>query len=185
MFNVKGFRTCTFQGLGTKKQEYLNMLAEVMKKKNLQKVEEPSGVIALVLEGRGLIFESPSRVEVGIRAVSIKENLRVGFAVQPNVTRKKAVLWLIVSILVASFFVFLSAYIIGHGMLPLTEAHGWAILIPFLTFFAAFSCMFLPYVLKTEITWPPKIRKLLVETAESIGGKQITPFRKTTVELEY
>ena len=184
LFTRKIWSTCSFRGLVTEKQVYLDLLTEKMAEKKFQQVKkEPHGVFKDLLEGRDLLFESPDRTEVSVRAVPSKNGLKVGFVVELHVTRKKAWFWLIGSLILGFFVFLLSAYIIGHGTLPLTNVPWWMVLILTMIFllplFGTLSCLRIP-----EIKLSRSMKKMLAETAESMSGKQISPFKKTTVDLE-
>jgi len=178
--------TCTFQGLGAKKQAYLDSLTEGMAKKGFQRVNEVKLATAwefLLYKRSDLIVKSSDVKLAGVQTLPKDGNLRVGFMESPF-TRKKVWLTLVFSILIAFFFCVLSMYVIGHGVLPWTNVPDWMILIPTITFFIVLIGALALFWVKPARNWRQQVKQLLVETAESMGGKQISPFKKTTVELE-
>jgi len=82
VFEGKFWMTCTFLGLGPKKQAYLDSLTEVMAKKGFQRVKEIKLATAwesLLYKRSDLIVKSPDGKLAGVQTVPKDENLRVGF----------------------------------------------------------------------------------------------------------
>lgn len=82
MLESKAWRTCTFEKLEPKRQDYLDRLTQEMANENFAVSSRGSRIWmeAVGLAGSDLLFEGPDKISVvGIRAVSVNGNLRVGF----------------------------------------------------------------------------------------------------------
>lgn len=187
VFTGKFWKTCTFEGLGPKKQAYLDSLTEVMAKKGFQRVKEIKLATAwesFLYKRSDLIFKSPDGKLAGVQTVPKNEDLRVGF-MESLFTRKKVWLTLVSSIFIAFFFCVLSIFIIGQGTIPLPPTTPRVmVFIPAIIFLIVLIGALVLFWVKPARDWRQQIKQLLVEAAGSMGGKQITPFKKTTVELE-
>jgi len=89
--NTPYWRTCRFQNIGTKKQEYLDLLAKEMTKKDFQQAEEnrlSTRSMAPFLEESSPNFGTPDgKFDIAIYAVPSNGDLNVGFML---FARKKA-----------------------------------------------------------------------------------------------
>jgi len=127
----RAYRACTFQGLGTKRQNYLDLVAGEMVKQGFKRAEEWRERNP-VFDGSDLIFKSPDeKFLAGIRAVSTENgNLRVGstLAGMPG----KAAKIFVFSIEFAFILGVLSAYIgrqIFGPITKLTVQNLWMLLV--------------------------------------------------------
>jgi len=183
----KVWRTCTFQGLGSKRQEYLDLLSDGIVRWGFQRLgkDKDGGLLDEWTKGRDLLLGSPEGYRISLRAISVNGNLRVGFV--HDVIQEKG--WRIrggsiASIVLAGLITLFSVYLIRY-FFPYEgpPSLGLALLIiPFSILI--WFILFYMFVGRNEITWRRRLKRLLVETAESMGGKQVSPFKKTTVELE-
>ncbi len=180
--------TCTFQGLGPKKQAYLDLLNERMAKKGFQRVEKigvKTNVTPIINKSSNLMFKSPDGlIWIGIRSLSTDEDLKVGYT-NTYYNPKRTTLILASSMLLGLFFCYLSIFIIGHGTIPLSPNTPTRILlIPVLILLSVAIGTFYIIFTRPFSNWIRQLKTTLIETAESMGSKQITPFKYTTTELE-
>jgi hypothetical protein len=193
ILKFKNWRTCTFQGLGAKRQAYLDLLNEGMAKRGFQRVEEikrRTAWCSLINRSSDLIFYSHKRKSwVGIKSLSKHGNLRVGFADWYYNPIRDALITVFCILLGAlgTFFsaYILTAYVTGHPSYYIGGLPDWMIPIPIILFFVVFIGAFLLFFGRPYEAWREQVKAALTEIAESLGGKQITPFKKTTVKLEY
>lgn len=181
------WKICTFQGLGTKRQEYLNLVAERMVKKDFKRVGEiklETWGQYLYIKDSDLTFESPEgEYQTGIRAVSIGENLRVGFNHKGTLKiLKKAVLMFAFSLIFALFVSFLFVNIVEYAFPSIDVTQLGVLWI--IVFFPVMFGLWISIVGKKKRVLDRQIKKFLVDTAEYMGSKQITPFKRITVKYE-
>ncbi len=170
-FKTSDWNICTFQGLGSKRQDYLNRVTEEMEKRDFQLTDKSP---AINIKGSDLIFKHPKGPFFCIRAVSIGENLRVGFKSTEEMGRE-----IFPAMFLAALPTFLSIYIIGGGVVPWTNVPKWMASIPLIIFFTFFIGTFgLMYRLSLLRKFRQEIKPLLVGIGKSSGSKQVTPFRK-------
>lgn len=179
------WKICTFQGIGTKRQEYLNLVAERMVTNGFKRVEEIKlGIWGqyLYVKGSDFTFESPEgEYQTGIRAVSIDENLRVGFN-HTGTSRiaKKAFLWLVCCLFIALVVSLLSCNIVKYAF-PSIDAFQLTMLWTIIFFPVMFGPIFF-IAGKKKRSLDRQIKQFLVDTAEYMGSKQITPFKRILVK---
>jgi len=160
-----------------------------MAKEGFQRAKEIKSTMAtpsLISEASDLIYKSPDgRVWIGIQALSKDEDLRVGFTYSDS-SAKQSFFSLAVSMILGLFSCFLSILLIGHGELPLatTIPIEIRVLVPTLIFFLVFIGGLILLFGKPQMTWRKRVKAILVKTAELMGSKQITPFKRTAVKLE-
>ena len=179
---------CMFQDIGNKRQDYLNAVADEMIKKEYKQLKEIKPSLwgeERLLKGSNLIFEDPDGTYVGIRTVSVGDDLRVGFNVAGKpTTRAGAKAWggLLLSMMIGFIAVVLSFHIIGNGKLPLTNVPVTMLLLTTLAIFIpVFSISFVILLKKFGLTkLEPK--ELLLQIGESMGSKQIAPFKRILVK---
>lgn len=185
----RAYRTCTFQGLGNKRQAYLDSVAERMAEQGFKRAEEWRERNP-VFDGSNSIFKSSDeKFLVAIRAISTEDgNLRAGFSLA-GVPGKAAKIF-VFSIGFAFILGALSAYILRQMFGPIkgTVQDLWMLILVMIILFTAFGFPVLAYMTPSKMRYNRKVRQILVETAESMGSKQITPFssylKSTTVDLE-
>jgi len=170
------YTTCTFEGLGNKREAYLGRLAEAVVKNNIKVIEKInfSWVEGIVIGGADLLFEPPSKlVATGVRAVPVNGDLRVGYSTPP---RGKGY-W--ISFFMFTFLAFLAMYVLGWG-------RGWGKFgdLIAISIFLAIMLSPIAFIVVYRKVYNRKIKHLLIQTAESMGGKQTTAFQKTTGKLE-
>jgi len=206
---AKIYHTCTFEGLGSKKTEFLNRFVEALEGKGLKKIP-PIEPFELAVGGKDVFSlsiwneigrremvgtdvllgsdERGTHTRAGLRAESQGDNLRFGYLYgtwhdprSPAAT--KFFLELIVGmVLLIVWMVFCGLFLLGK---PFGQAHGITVFI--FVMVVLFLLPFLPvlFVFHRRETRPRKeMDQLVLEIANSMGGKQITPFKKTTVRLE-
>lgn len=178
-----------FQGLGSKKQDLLDWVIEDATKIGFQRIDEIKGRFwgeERYFRGSDLIFESPEGGHVGVRAVAVGNDLRVGFNSIGRVTikeRGKAWAGLLFSILVGFCLCVLSIYIIGHGEIPWVTVPRWMMFIPVALLFLGFSVTFI-IILKLAFAKEPQIKEILLRAGKSMGSKQASKFRRIYVRYE-
>jgi hypothetical protein len=176
---TKIFRTCTFQGLGVKRQAYLDQLTCELTEIDFEPINRSSldWMESFGFEGTDLVFKSPNKWNVGIRTLSVKEDLKVGL-VSRGTLRQLLLEYSAGVILAMTLFVMSAFGLKAVGLDPNTSA--------VIAMFISLTVMFLMALLITlqKRTVNRKVMKVLVETAKSMGSNQMTPFKKTTVELE-
>jgi hypothetical protein len=206
---AKIYRTCTFEGLGSRKDEFLSRVVEAMEKRGLKKTS-PIKPFKLAIEAKhifslGIWNEIGQRemvgtdvflaldgqgthTRMGLRAEPQGSNLRFGyFYGKWHDPKSPAAIKFFAKLIGGIILLCLWCFFVGFVLLgePFAQAHEITV---FLSVFVTLALLpFLPsvYVVYRKETQPRKdIDKYILEIAESMGGKQITPFRKTTVELE-
>ena len=183
----KVWRTCTFQGLGTKREEYLDLLSDGIVRWGFRRLgkDEDGGVLDEWAKGRDLLLGSPEGHRISLRAISVNGNLRVGFVY--SLIREKR--WQIrgrfmASIILSGLITLFSIYLIKYAFPYEGPASPGSVLLIIPFYISIFFILFYTVVGRSETTWKRRLKRLLIKTAESMGGKQITPFKKTTAELE-
>jgi hypothetical protein len=177
MLKSKAWTTCTYEKLGPKRQDYLDRLTQEMANVNFTVPSRESKIWkeAVGLARSDLIFESSDKISVmGVRAASLNGNLRVGFL---RVGKAKPVLLLFFSGLGLA----LALSFISLQLFESIPRHTLGLI--FLVIFGGILALPLSYLFLIRRTCYHKVRILVIETAKSLGGKQLTPFKKTTVEL--
>ncbi len=178
ILKIKRWLTITFYGLGAKKQAYLDLLAEEMVKngfKRVESIEVKTTWGSFISKKSDLLFRSSDGLLwIGIRACPKDGDLRVGFA-DTYYKNARSFFILACSILLGTFFCFLSAYIIGQGSFDLSKMSPSIALIPVAIFFLVFLGVFTFFFGKPKRIWRRKTKAILVETADSMGGKKIIP----------
>lgn len=180
---TKRFQTCVFQALGIKKQAYLDQLTKEMIKIDFKPIDRSSlgSMESFAFGGTDLLFAAPKGLGegIGVRAVSLNGNLKVGFVSSGIRTRKFFTVFFI-CLFLGLFASFIPFFVYD----PNSTVGMWSYITIGLPLFLIIVCGPLVHSLLYRRRYNGKIRRLLVETAESMGAKQITPFKKTTVELE-
>lgn len=208
----KIYRTCTFEVLGSRKDEFLSRVVEAMEKRGLRKVPpiKPFGHHLGVKDALRLwdfsMFDELARQQmvgtdvllaydkegthkrVGLRAEEQGKNLRFGYFYGEKVDLKSAKgIKFILELILYMVLVFVWPLFVGIILLgkPFYEAYGLVtlVLIVIILFFLPLI-PFLYIVHRRETRPIREIDQRILEIAESMGGKQITPFKKTTVKLE-
>lgn len=172
------WRTCVFQGIGTKKQAYLDLLAEEMARNGFQKGEKNklgTWGVAPFLEGSSPMFETPDKKDnVIIQAIPCNGDLKVGFMLIAK-TKQNILLFtfFVLGLIVSLVLVYAIKYAVpsfdGFPLAMLWLITWFSIGLGLPLFFSGLSV----------ITWNRKLMQIFVETAESIGSKQITRFKRT------
>jgi len=210
----KIYRTCTFEGLGHKKDEFLGRVVEAMKERGLEELPpvEPFehhlglkdalrlwdfspyyilGLQQMVGTDVLLGYDREERhLRMGLRAELQGKNLRFGYfytgeKISPLKSSKgiKFILGLIA--LMTLMFVwplFVGIILLGK---PFYEAYGLVNLVLIVIVLSLLPPIPILYTIhRREIRPRKKIDQRILEIAESLGGKQITPFKWTTVKLE-
>ncbi len=178
-FKVYPWNICTFQGIGNRRHDYLNLVTEEMTKKGFQMTEKSP---AINIKGSDLIFIHSSRVfrpDLFIRAVPVGKNLRVGF-----VLTGEAGPWVFLSVGLALLPTLLSMNVIKYIELQWTNVPDWMMLIPVIVYFLSLiGIMILIYGLSALRNFRQEIKPFLFRIGKSLGSKQITPFKKILVKM--
>jgi len=172
------WRTCTFKDIGTKKQDYLDLLAKEMTKKDFQQVEKnklSTRTMAPFLEENSLVFGTPDgKFNIAIQAVPSNGNLKVGFIVVAKI--KQSVVNFVYFVL-GSLASFILLYLIKCAF-PSFDRLTLVMLFFIIWFSIGFG---LPLFLLSRKTWNQQLMRILVKTADSMGSKQISPFKRTWI----
>lgn len=209
---MKIYRTCTFADLGSRKDEFLGKVVEMIEEKGLKKAPpiKPFDLTIGVKDGLRLwdssIWYKIGRREmvgtdvflmsdhkgaettVALRAETKGDDLRFGyFYAKWHKPKSVAEIKLYLKTIAGICLLFIWGFFVGLVLLgkPFYQAHGAAI-----TIFALVTLLMSPtipiiYIIYRRDTGPRKeIDRRVLEIAESMGGEQITPFKNTTVKLE-
>jgi hypothetical protein len=162
-----------------KRQAYLDQLTREMIEKGFKQAEKNPfrGIESDDLAGPDLVFKSPNKWMVGIRVLSVKEDLKVGLISGGDLRR-----------LLLQYFAGLVLAIIlltigGFGFKAVGLDPNTSMVIALLIFLTIMFLTALSISLQKR-TVNRKVIKVLVETAQSMGSNQITSFKKTTTELK-
>lgn len=210
---AKLYRTCTFQGLRLRKDEFLSRIVKAMEAKGFRKEPpiEPfdvslkakdvinireagklakkasrhliagSDILLLGEEKKGIKY--PRRI--AMRVEERGNDLRFGYFYFKEFEKVKSVKGMLSVIeLVAEIAILFGGTFLV--LLTLGKSLGfWAcVFLVCITVFPLFLLlsMYRPYIKPWRIE--KEIGRRMVEVAEAMGGKQLTPFKKTTVKLE-
>jgi len=175
------YDACTFQGLGPRKDQYAEKLEEKLVSLGLQKFKEVAGERAEIqrralydyFAGSDLIYNFPKLYKIGFVFRPINGDLLVGYLLHGGIS------------------VALKLFPIALIVIILNFIPDWFDLpsLPFLLaalvlgivgiFYLFYGGMIKPY---KQLIKP--VEKILVEVAESMGGKQLTPFKRTKIALQ-
>jgi hypothetical protein len=182
-FGTKKFQTCVFHGLGIKRQAYLDQLTRELAEIDFKPINKSSlgSMECFAFGGTDLLFAALKGLGegIGVRAVSVNGDLKVGFVSSGMKTQRFFTIFL-VFIFLGLFASFIPFFVYD----PNSKTGTWGYITIGLPLFFIIACIPFFHSLLYRRRYGGRIRRLLVETAESIGGKQITPFKKTTVKLE-
>lgn len=206
-FIGKNYRTCTLEGLGSRKDEFLEKIVHKMEAKGFRRsasIEpfKPSLRLkdAIIKSTRSylielerynmvsadVILESDKNEKIALQAKPNNNNLRFGYFFALGLEKTQFSLrWRFIlgylALLAVVFFIDENFH----------ESLGfWSLLI------LSLIIIVLPLALETRRLKPSlfiysktrrkqkEIDQLVIEIGKSMGGKQITPFKGTTIELE-
>lgn len=181
-FGAKRFQTCVFSGI--KRQVYLDQLTKEMINIDFKRIDRSSlGLMeSFAFGGTDLLFTAPDKTAgegIGVRAVSENGNLKVGFVSSGIRTQRFFTIFFI-----CLFLGLLASFIPFFVYDPNSRVGMWSYLTIGLPLFVIIACAPFIHSLLYRRKHSGKIRRLLIDIAESMGGRQITPFKKTTVKLE-
>lgn len=170
------WRTSTFQNLQTKIQSYMELLTEEMAKKGFQRSEKSDiGTFGAFLKGGYSMFETPDKkFNAIIQAIPCNGELKVGFTL---LAKPKQNTLLFISFIIGLLVSLVPLYIIKY-VVPFIEGFPLAMLWLIIWFSIGLGVP-LFFSGLSVITWNRKLMQILVRTAESMGSKQITPFKRT------
>lgn len=207
------YYACTFEGLGSRKDEFLERAVRAMEAKGFKKVPpiEPFRLSLGLKDGlkfwdwrwRGKAYlyqligadvqlesqRKGTKYYMALRAKTRNENLRFGYAYGRKIDLKSVsgifpILQLVTItayMFVAGFFT-MKSIVIGLGQSP------WAWTIAILITSLVIAPPFIAFLIYHFITKPKRLLKeanrIFTEIAESMDGKQIAPFKRTTFKLE-
>jgi hypothetical protein len=172
------WRTCIFKDIGTKKQDYLDLLAKEMARNGFQQAEKNEFwtrfFTELYLEENTPIFETPDgRLNIAIQTVPSNGDLKVGFMF---FTKKERNRLFFISFSLGLLVSLISLYLIKYEF-PHFDGFPLAMLWLIIWFSIGFS---LPaFSALSIITRNRQLMQIMVKTAESMGSKQTTPFKRT------
>jgi hypothetical protein len=188
MWKAIDWNISIFQGLSNKRLDYLNLLTEELMNIGFQRIGEIHARFwgeDRYFKGSDLIFESPDEMYVGVRAVGVGNDLRVGLNASGKTTTKtKLKAWggLGLSILIAFIVCVLSIYILGYmtgNAVPYPpDVPAWMIFIPVVIFFSVLLPTFYIFMKRLVPELFSLIKKILLKIGESMGPKQIVPFKR-------
>ncbi len=208
----KIYRTCTFAGLGSKKDELLDGVIHAFEADGFKRIPpvEPfklslgakdavkfwdwswrDKVAYYQMVGNDVLLKSNKRgaiAIIGLKAEARNNNLRFGYSYFKKIEPKSVAG-------IKSILLFVSYPILGLAlglsMVPFLSnlvASGWSLWALGIMLFGIFVLPVLPFIiyftyfkLKRMFT---EFNQCIVKIAESIGGKQTTPFKLTTFKLE-
>lgn len=178
-FGTKKFQTCTFQGLGIKRQDYLDQLTRKLTEIDFKPINKSSldSMEYFAFGGTDLVFKSPNKWIVGIRALSVKEDLKVGL-ISGGILRQLLLQYFAGLVLAIILFTIGGFGFKAVGLNPNTSAV--IALVIFLTILLLTAFL----INLQNRTVNRKVIKILIDIAQLMGSNQITPFKKTTIELE-
>lgn len=208
--SAKNYRTCTFEGLGPRKDEFLNRVVAALEERGLKKMPpiEPFDLSigvkdvlrvwdwSMFLEmsrrqmvGADVLLGSDEKgvhIRKGFRAEARGKNLRFGYFqvrwLEPRSAKGIKFLIKLFSWIILSLICYIS---IGYLFIGF-----WKSLSDILFILLLLTIMLPPQILIVYLIYRSKIRpwremdQLALSIAESMGGRRITPFKVTTVELE-
>ena len=208
----KNYRTCTLEGLGPRKDEFLNRIVAALEERGLKKMLpiEPFELSFSVKDalrvwdwsvflemsrhqmvGADVLLGSDEKgvhIRKGFRAEARGKNLRFGYFqvrwLEPRSAEGikfliKLFSWIILSLIGGISIVLLLPWNL------FIESYG-----EILSFLVLLTILLPPQILIVYLIYRSKIRpwremdQLISSITESMGGKQITPFKQTTVKLE-
>lgn len=179
--------TCTFEGLGTKKQAYLDLLNKGMVEKGFRqfkKIKSPMATPSLISKTADLIYKThDEQVWLGIKVLPKGEDLRTGFTYS-DASSIRTFLTLLLCVFLGAFAGFSSSYIISGGSFDLSKLHPLIAIAPVGIFILVTASAFGLIFGRPQRTCEKRAKAILIETAESMGSKQVTPFENTAADLE-
>lgn len=148
-----------------KRQAYLDQLTREMIKKDFK----PADKNPFVGIESDLVFKSPNKWMVGIRAVSVKEDLKVGL-ISGGELRQLLIQYFAGLVLAIILFT-----IGGLGFKAVgIESDTSAVIALFIFLTILLLTAFSIHLQKRTVN--RKVMEILIETVESMGSKQIAPF---------
>jgi len=205
-FLGKNYHTCTLEGLGSRKDEFLENMVQEMKAKGFRRSSpiEPFApqlglkdairkshseyleeLIRHNMVGADAMLVSDENEKIALRGETQGKNMRFGYYYAASTKELKDVRWFFIAGYLVWLIVWLNIAKAFRGQLDFLGALFiiLVIIIPLGILVRMSGRPSLSYYTKTR-RMEKEIDRLVVEIAESMGGKQITPFKKTTVELE-
>ncbi len=204
----KNYHTCTLEGLGSRKDEFLEKIVQEMEAEGFRRsapiepftpslglkdaISKSFGsyleeLIKYNMVGANAMLVSDKNGKLALRAETQGNDLRFGYYYAPSSEKlgSSDVGWLfILGFLVWSIVLFSIAVAFRESLGVLGAIFlSLMIIIPLAIRVGMSGRPSLSYYRKTR-EMEKEIDPFIVKTAESMGGKQITPFKKTTVELE-
>lgn len=158
-----------------------------MAKRGFQRFKEIKSYMAtpsLISKTADLIYKTPDgQLWLGIRALSKGEDLRTGFTLS-DTSSIRTFLTLLLCIFLGAFAGFSSSYIISEGSFDLSKIHPLIAIVPLGIFILVTASAFGLIFGRPQRICKKRTKAILIETAKSMGSKQITPFEYATVDLE-
>ena len=206
------YRTCTFQGLGSRRDEFLDDVVKAMGKRGLKNVPpiEPfdlsvgtkelfriwdwseftemskfyiagSDLLLLGEKTKGVTYPKGITIKADVRG----EDLRFGYVLLKELFKIASIKGLIFLLQL-----FTGIGLMALGMLLIKNTFGGSLgslgvlILSLVTVVPLWLLYFLYHPVIKPKRRQKEIDKTITEIAESMGGKRITPFKKTTVKLE-
>jgi len=171
------WRTCVFQGIGTKKQVYLDLLSGEMARKGFQRDEKNKfstlGAAPFLEESNPMLKTPDGKFSVAIKAIPCNGDLKAGFMI---FARAKQNILFFVSFTLGLLVSIASVYIIRYAV-PSLDGFPLAMLWLIIWFSIGLGLPLFSGL--SVITWNRQLMQILVKKAESMDSKQITPFKRT------
>ncbi len=206
----KIYRTCNFEGLTSKKDEFLEKVVKTMEIEGFMKVSEVKPFRLSLgskdvlrfwdltgwrdkaawhqMIGSDVLLEADKRgakLRVGVRAEARNNDLRVGFFYFRK-NKLKSVAGIKFFLAIAAFFAY--AFVAEWFMFNVLLKLGWGLWMSALTTCVVVFLPVVPFIKYYGFTKPKRMlmemEQHISEIAESLGGKQVTQFKQTTVKLE-
>lgn len=208
----KIYRTCTFAGLGSKKDEFLDGVIRAFEADGFKRIPsvEPfklslgvkdalkfwdwswrDKVAYYQMVGNDALLESNKRgakAVIGLKAEARNKALRFGYSYFRKIEPKSVagIIAILVPVAVLTY-----GFILIFSMLPLIDTlsnWGWSLWTIGIVLFMIVFLPILPFLVYFGYV---KLKRMfndfnqrIVEVAESLGGKQTMPFKLTTFKLE-
>jgi hypothetical protein len=205
----KIYRTCNFEGLTSKKDEFLEKVVRAMEIEGFMKVSEVKPfrlslgakdalkfwdwswrdkVAKYQMIGNDVLLASNkkgAKSMIGLRAEVRNNYLRFGYSYFRKIELKSvAGIKFLLSLIGLLAYIFLMEWIIGTYLFESGLPIWVSAFIPFIAIFISLIPLVVYFgFIRLKRTFN-EFNQRIVDIAESLGGKQITPFKLTTFKLE-
>jgi hypothetical protein len=179
----KSFQTTVFQNVGYRRQDFLDRLTDELVKIDFKPIDKESlrFTESVIFKGVDSLFTMPKGINqaVGIRAISIKDKLKVGF-ILGGMTTVKFYATMIISIFGGLFIGLFPIFVFD----PNSEIAMWSFIFIGLPLFILIGISPSFYIRHQRKQYREKIKELMVKIILDMDGKQLAPFQKSTIDLD-